>query len=204
MPGEIGCYLSHIKVLQTFLASNHEFAIIIEDDAVLHEHYKQMTEKAMAAYKTLSEYEQWDVLKLFNRKRHHIKICDLDANYFIGACGTSIPITTIAPIWTRTAAKKFLDKVCNPLPEIKRPIDCDLQHAWEYDLKIYNLLPTLVTPAPVETQIQLNANFRKANFFLQVKYELNRLFPKYAYLIKQHGFKKFYHSFVAKKNALIR
>ena len=30
---EIGCYLSHIKALETFLASSLSFALILEDDA---------------------------------------------------------------------------------------------------------------------------------------------------------------------------
>ena len=204
VPGEIGCYLSHIKALKTFLNSANAYAIVIEDDAILHPQYKYITEKAIRDFPKLNEYERWDVLKLFNGKRHHIKIRDIDSNFFIAACGTSIPITTIAAIWTREAAIKFLDKVCTPIPVIKRPIDCDLQHAWEFNLKIYNLLPTVVTPAPVQTQIQISSNLKKAKLFLQIKYELGRVFPKYLYLIRQHGFTKFYNSFIVKKNLKIK
>ncbi|EFO4595486.1 glycosyltransferase family 25 protein, partial [Escherichia coli] len=34
-PGEVGCYLSHIKCLKNFLSSGDEFAIILEDDVTL-------------------------------------------------------------------------------------------------------------------------------------------------------------------------
>src|SRR5690606_3854414 len=33
LPGEIGCFLSHVKTLKTFLDSDKDFAVIIEDDA---------------------------------------------------------------------------------------------------------------------------------------------------------------------------
>lgn len=203
VPGEIGCYLSHVKALQTFLASENDFAIILEDDAILDPQYKYITEKAMTDFSSYSDYEKWDVLKLYNKKRRHIKIKDLDDKFIIGACGTSVPIMGIAAIWTRVAAEKFIHKVCNPLPTITRPIDCDLQHPWEYNLTIYNLLPTIVEISGIETQIQVNRDLRKSAFGLQLKYELNRLFPKYWYLINKHGFKKFYDSFIAKKNPKI-
>jgi len=177
--------------------------VILEDDAILAENYKYITEKAMLDYFSSSEYEKWDILKLYNKKRRHIEVKNLDNEFVIGACGTSVPIMGIAAIWTRVAAQKFINKVCTPLPVITRPIDCDLQHPWEYDLVIYNLLPTIVEISGIETQIQVNRDLRKSSFILQLKYELNRLFPKYWYLIKQHGFKKFYESFIAKKNQKI-
>lgn len=203
VPGEIGCYMSHLKTMETFLASDNEFAVIIEDDAILVDDFKTAVENALSNYTQLSTKDQWDVLKLFNGKRKHIKIADVDQKYIIAACGTSVPITTIAAIWTRKAAEKFLNKVNNPKPTIQRPIDCDLQHAREFDLRIYNLLPSLVKPAPVETQIQIDRSLRKSKFPRQIQYELNRLFPKYFYLINHHGFKKFYDSFIAKKNERI-
>lgn len=203
VPGEIGCYLSHVNTLEEFLSSDNQFAVIIEDDAILVQDFKTIIEKTLSIYDELSVKDQWDVLKLFNGKRKHIKIKDVDNTHFIAACGTSIPITTIAAIWTRKAAEKFLNKIKKPLPTIQRPIDCDLQHAWEFDLRIYNLLPSLVKPAPVETQIQIDERLKKAKLFKQISYEVNRVFPKYNYLISHHGFKKFYDSFIAKKNKRI-
>lgn len=203
VPGEIGCYLSHVKTLEVFLASKNEFAVIIEDDAIMADDFKSVIENSLSMYHQLPKKHQWDVLKLFNGKRKHIKIAEIDEKHILAACGTSIPITTIAAIWTRFAAEKFLAKIKNPLPTIKRPIDCDLQHAWEFDLRIYNILPSLVKPAPVETQIQIDRSLRKSKFPRQLIYEVNRIFPKYLYLIKHHGFRNFYDSFIAKKNKRI-
>ena len=38
--GEIGCYLSHIKVWKSFLRSNDKYALILEDDAVFIDGFK--------------------------------------------------------------------------------------------------------------------------------------------------------------------
>lgn len=39
-PGEIGCYLSHIKAWETFLKTNEKWALIMEDDMELYENAK--------------------------------------------------------------------------------------------------------------------------------------------------------------------
>lgn len=43
--GEVGCYLSHMSVLKTFLESDHRFLLVLEDDVVL-----SRDGLAMAAY----------------------------------------------------------------------------------------------------------------------------------------------------------
>lgn len=185
--------------MQKFLKTDYPFALIIEDDAVLPTDLKHSVEETLAQYQDLEPKHRWDVLKL-NSRRRYIKIQDVkNTELFIGACGTSIPITTIAAIWTREAAQKFLEVCIKGKPVVKRPIDCELQHPWEYNLLIYNLLPSLITNFPLESQIQQDLTKRKAEFFLQLKYELNRLIPKYKYYIAQHGFKKFWNSFILKK-----
>ena len=197
--GEIGCYLSHVHTLQAFLDTEHDFAIIIEDDAKLATDLKHSVEETLNQYDSLELKHRWDVLKLYSN-RPYIKLHDIkNTDCFIGACGTSIPITTIAAIWTRKGAQKFLQKCLNPVPVIRRPIDCELQHPWEYDLLIYNLLPSLVSSFKFDSQIQVDLSKRKAKLFKQIRYELNRLFPKYNYYIEQHGFKTFFDSFVLKK-----
>ncbi len=204
VPGEIGCYLSHVKALQTLVASEYLYAVIIEDDAVLSDDFKKVVEKSIAVHHINQDKKaDWDVLKLFNGKRRHIKIEDIDENHFIAACGTSVPITTIAAIWTRSAAEKFLSKIMSARPIVRRPIDCDLQHPWEFNLRIYNLLPSIVRSGGMATQIQLVKKLRKSNVPRQIVYEINRFFPKYFYLIHHHGWKPFYDSFIAKKNKKI-
>lgn len=197
--GEIGCYLSHVYTMQEFLKTDKDYALIIEDDAILPSDLKSTLEMTLNQYEDLEIKHRWDVLKLYSN-RPYIKIQDVKGtSCFIGACGTSIPITTIAAIWTREGCEKFLAKCLQPIPVIRRPIDCELQHPWEYDLLIYNLLPSLISGFKLDSQIQIDLSKRKAQLFRQIRYELRRLFPKYNYYIAQHGFKKFYNSFILKK-----
>ncbi len=204
IPGEIGCYLSHIKVLRKFLESDNQFAVIVEDDAKLASDYKAILEKALSTYQDLPANDQWDVLKLFNGKRRNIFVKKLDEKHFIGSCGSSIPITTLAAVWTRKGAEKFLNKVGKDSPIIKRPIDCELQFPWEYDLVIYNLLPSIMTSLNMPSQINQKSKGVKSKFLRKISYELGRVIPKRMYYIKQHGFAKFYESFIQKKNDLVK
>ena len=40
-PGEVGCFLSHKKALDAFLSSKDEFAVILEDDAILSKNFSK-------------------------------------------------------------------------------------------------------------------------------------------------------------------
>jgi glycosyl transferase family 25 len=57
-PNELGCYLSHIKALRAFLASNHEFALILEDDALIRGDLIAVLNSLVAIR------SRWDVVKL--------------------------------------------------------------------------------------------------------------------------------------------
>lgn len=62
-PGEIGCYLSHLKVLRMFLESDKEFALICEDDAALTPECYEAIQQAIA------HAETWDLLRLCGGRR---------------------------------------------------------------------------------------------------------------------------------------
>lgn len=202
VPGEIGCFMSHVKVLKLFLKSDAEFAVIIEDDIILHDNFKVMVEESISAYSTLPQKHHWDILKLYNGKRRNIKVADVNENYIIGACGVSLPVGTVAAIFTRQAAEKFLAGSGSEVTTIKRPIDCELQYAWKYDLRIYNLLPSIITLIKGKTEIHVDGR-PKSNRWKQLREEVLKFFPKHLYLINQHGFKAYYNSFIAKKNPKI-
>ncbi|HCO67739.1 MAG TPA: hypothetical protein DIT04_08320 [Dysgonomonas sp.] len=204
VPGEIACSLSHIKAIKTFYESGKSFGLILEDDAVLCDDFRNVVENCLLSYYTLPEKHRWDILKFCNvKRRRHIKLAEVYKDYFLAACGTSIPINTIAAIWTREAARKFLDKISSPVPVVRMPIDCELQFPWQFNLRIYNILPSPVRTADSNTQIHSATKDRKAKLSRQILYEAKRVFPKYYYLISHHGIKEFYNSFIAKKTPRI-
>lgn len=58
--GEIGCYQSHLRAIQAFLATNKDFAIILEDDALPLPH-------AVSGIEQLMAWEaDWDIVPLFH------------------------------------------------------------------------------------------------------------------------------------------
>jgi len=203
-PGEIGCFLSHVKTMQSFVASSLDYAVVLEDDAKLKAQFKQVVELVLSQSKDLDAGIRWDVLKLYNGTRRNIFVDRVSEEYFIGSCGTSIPSRTVGAIWTREGARRFLDKVMqNGAPVIGRPIDCELQHPWEYDLTIFNLLPSITDSLDVPTQIQLRSERRKSKIAKIIKYELARLMPKYRYYLKRHGWSRFFRSFILHENDLV-
>ena len=45
--GEIGCAISHIKVYEHMVENNIESAIILEDDAIVSQHFKEIVEDTL-------------------------------------------------------------------------------------------------------------------------------------------------------------
>ncbi len=56
--GELGCYLSHVQAMRLFLASEAEFALVLEDDALLQSSLPAVLQGLMA------QPGRWDVAKL--------------------------------------------------------------------------------------------------------------------------------------------
>ena len=45
--GELGCYLSHLKVLKTFIESEENYALVCEDDIKIDSEIKEIVDKAL-------------------------------------------------------------------------------------------------------------------------------------------------------------
>lgn len=204
--GEIGCFLSHVRAMHLFVASSSDYAVVLEDDAKLKPGFKQTIEMILSQPQAQGDdaENRWDVLKLYNGVRRNIFVDQVNDEYFIGSCGPSIPSGTVGAVWTKDGARKFLSKVMrNGVPVVGRPIDCELQHPWEYGLTIYNLLPSVVESLGLPTQIQSRSKKIEPKVTRVVGYELSRLIPKYRYYLKRHGWRKFIGSFVFHENDLI-
>lgn len=69
--GTIGCSLSHLKTWKTFLESQHEFAIIFEDDVEFEENYKKDFKKIID--EIIKNNETWDIV-LLERGHGHLPL----------------------------------------------------------------------------------------------------------------------------------
>lgn len=134
--GELGCYLSHVAVLQQFLASSARFALVLEDDVRLHD-------SLPAVLRGLARLaERWDMVKL---SAVH--------------SGTPVPVAEVSPghrlavmlsrctaasayVVNRRAAEAYLRPGTGLLP-MRLPYDHVFDQGWRFGLKV-----RLVTPTP--------------------------------------------------------
>lgn len=182
-PGEAGCYLGHVRALQAFLASPAEFALILEDDACLLDGFQQALRDALALRLDRGTPSPgWDVLKLCNSRRRWMPLARLDAGHELVEYGPSVPSTTTAAAWTRAGAGHFVAAFRG----VQRPIDCDLQHPWEYGLRILSVHPPVVEAEPVPSTIGQH-KARSRNPLPKLRYEARRLWPRWKHFSACYG-----------------
>lgn len=170
VPGELGCYLSHVEVMRRFLAGSADFALVLEDDVIL-------KDTLPAVLQGLERHAgRWDMVKL---SAVH--------------SGTPLAVQAIAPghalavmlsqctgssayAINRRAAEAYLRGL---LPMVL-PYDHVFDQGWTFGLKV-----RLVTPTPcthddqTETTIVAPAGSRKFHW--------TRRLPTYAWRLGNEG-----------------
>lgn len=134
-PGEIGCYASHLAILQRIargeLASPQ---LVLEDDVGLPADLPAALEALIAALP-----ERWDIVRLsYHTKRVTRPIAALGAGRQLVRY-SRVPTTTGAYLISASGARKFLAQRARCLP-----IDHDLRRVWEWGLDTYGVTPPLI------------------------------------------------------------
>ena len=62
-PGEVGCFLSHIKALEAFISSKSDFAVILEDDAIIQSEF-YIRIKALCNFLVKNQYSNLYAINL--------------------------------------------------------------------------------------------------------------------------------------------
>jgi glycosyl transferase family 25 len=116
---ELGCYLSHLRFLESFLSSGRRFGLVLEDDAHIPADAADRLRRVLAV---LSDATHWDVMNCCAAPRRFSRVIGPDR-----AAGVSrayhFPMRTTAVLWSREGAQRFLDDHQG----IVRPIDLDLR-----------------------------------------------------------------------------
>jgi glycosyl transferase family 25 len=137
-PGEVGCYLSHLKAMETFLQTDARWCVILEDDV-------EVRPECVEVLAALGKQDDWDLVKLFCfhsglpvRKRaltakHHLVV--------------HLTRTTSSAAYAvnRRAAETLL-KSMRPISE---QVDHALERPWETGLRVRGVRPLPVVLAPV-------------------------------------------------------
>ncbi len=129
--GEVGCYLSHLKAMETFLKTDAPWCVILEDD--------------VEVLRSLAEKDDWDLVKLFNfHSGMPVTKRELAGGHRLV---THLTRTTssAAYVVNRRAAETLLKSM---LP-ITEQVDHALDRPWETGLRTRGIRPMPVILAPV-------------------------------------------------------
>jgi glycosyl transferase family 25 len=130
LAGDVGCYHSHLRVWQTFLATNADTALVLEDDVVFHDDFIDALAKALAAR------DKWDMVKLnCIRAQHPFRQIGVGRYRMTSYIGTFTG--TGAYLITRDLAARLLPSM---LP-ITRPIDHELDPVFVHKFRHFGLEP---------------------------------------------------------------
>ncbi len=135
-PGEAGCYLSHLRALEAFLASAHDFGVILEDDAAVDGRARDL----VAALTAPMAPHDWDLVKLESHHRSpgltirrlgDFRLCALpfrsagSAAYLVGRRGAAEMLAGLLPM--------------------RLPYDVAFDRGWDFGLRVRSVLPSPIT-----------------------------------------------------------
>lgn len=133
--GEKGCYASHLRACEHLLAGTDPAMLVLEDDVAL----------APALPQVLAALEQiprgWDVIKLHSRLNEAtLKQRPLCPGHVV-AVYQRVPSMATGYVLSRSGARKLLAS----RQPFGRPIDVDLRYWWEAGLRVYGVVPSVVS-----------------------------------------------------------
>jgi glycosyl transferase family 25 len=163
--GELGCYLSHVEAMRRFLATDASFALVLEDDVLLHDSLPAVLRGLMA------NPRRWDMVKLSAvHSGTPQRVLELapghDLAVMLSRCTGSS-----AYIVNRRAAQAYAQGL---LP-MSLPYDHVFDQGWRFGLKV-----RLVTPTPCGHDSEI-ASTIVAPPGTSRKFKWTQRLPTYAY-----------------------
>ncbi len=172
--GELGCYLSHVAVMQAFLASPAQTALVLEDDVLL-------TPALPAVLRgLLAQPQRWDMVKLSAvHSGTPVAVADVAPGHhlcvmFSRCTGSS------AYLINRRAAQAYLRERDGLLP-MALPYDHVFDQGWRFSLKV-----RLVSPTPCGHDEQI-ASTIVAPVGLKRKFHWTLRLPAYGYRLRNEA-----------------
>jgi glycosyl transferase family 25 len=136
--GEVGCYLSHLKAMETFLKTDAPWCVILEDDV-------EVRPECAQVLRSLAEKDDWDLVKLFNfHAGLPVKKRALDPGHHL-VVHLARTTSSAAYVVNRRAAENLV-KSMRPITE---QVDHALDRPWETGLRVRGVRPMPVVLAPL-------------------------------------------------------
>ena len=135
VPGELGCYLSHVAAIREFLESGSPFAVILEDDAILENGIVSVIQRLS------SMTGQWDMVKLSGvHSGTPMQVQHIHEHYRLSVMFSKCTCSSAYMI-NRRAAQAYSDGL---LP-MTLPYDHEFDKGWSYGIKVRAVTPFVVT-----------------------------------------------------------
>lgn len=169
LPGEIGCYLSHLKAIEIFNKSNYTFALILEDDVELGDDLHTILDELP------NHHNEWDMVKLSGiHNGNALKIKKIKVKDYFLAVNTTSYTGASCYLINKNAASWMLDAL---LP-MTLPYDLAYDNGWKSKLKI-----RIIKPAPCEHSFAMGSELHPKNIIRNNFHWSKRLYT-YLYRIK--------------------
>ncbi len=160
MPGELGCFLSHMKAAQTLLDSDADAAVVLEDDMNCSHNFVETLEQAVR-WLEQNGHEQWQLINFGNQQMkistpiHSFhdagkEVVLYAAHYF--------PMTATGLLWSRQGAANLLESIKKE--GIFAPWDNYTRHWQTRQAQGYSFWPPLVRADGFDSDIA-DQNIRK-------------------------------------------
>lgn len=164
---EIACLLSHRKVLEEFLSSSGQYAVVLEDDVDFSDHLEN------GLNELIDHYIGWDAVKLENR----LKKIKGPVVSFDDEMSVFVPLRpgfgTAAILYSRSGAKRTL----NAIVHFDKAFDTQFLDGWRYGLKMLQVYPALVWEREVDesTISGRDRTTLQPGWIPYVRFRINRL-----------------------------
>lgn len=172
--GELGCYLSHVAVMQAFLASPAQYAVVLEDDVLLHAGLPAVLRALLA------RPDRWDMVKLSGvHSGTPVAVAELAPGHAL-AVMLSRCTGSSAYILNRRAAQAYLRQPGGLLP-MALPYDHVFDQGWRFGLKV-----RLVTPRPCGHDEEIASTIVSPPG-VKRKFHWTRRLPAFAYRLRNEA-----------------
>ena len=165
-PAEIGCFMSHLKTLQSFLAQEEKpYAVILEDDV----EFIGQAEDYHAQWLSAVQTEKPVMLKLYARR-------PVDGKYTYKLLGANsvrsrlVPLGTQAAVINRAAAEQLLAA----WRQFGMPVDVAYQHWWQNGVEVLVTVPNHINEISEQVGGSNISNKQKLPLSYKAKRELKR------------------------------
>lgn len=131
MPGEVGCYASHLLSYEKILEDGLDWALVLEDDVTLGDDFAQTVRETVKLLPS-----GWDIVRLSSEPRRSVlSVAPLHSGrHLVRYC--KLPKQAGAQLVSASGAKKML------LHGLRvRPVDADLRHGYLYNLDTFGVYP---------------------------------------------------------------